>query len=227
MKKFNRTLVLAAAAVLGLAAQSHAANVIWNTVQTISADTDVSTTGTYIGSIAPANGSTQTVNGVTFTNSFSGGISYSQNGWGFGDWNFTQGQTTGLSTAYADLLDGGSPNITSLTLTGLSVGYTYQVQLWIADWRTSTVNRADGNTITSGANTSGEVLFAGASGVRGSYVIGSFTADNANQAFAINDLGAGTQLNTLQLRQTAVPEPSAAVLGLLAAGGLLLRRRRA
>jgi hypothetical protein len=222
--KYSIITASLALALAGTASQAHAANVIWNTVQTISADTDISTTGTYIGSIAPANGSTQTVNGVTFTNTFSGGVSYTQNGWGFGDWDFTQGQTTGLSTSYAALLDGGSPNITSLTLTGLSVGYSYEVQLWIADYR-SYVTRSDGNTITSGANTSGELLFAGADGVRGSYVIGSFTADNANQAFAINDLGAGTQLNALQLRQTAIPEPSAALLGGLGMLALLRRRR--
>ena len=52
-----------------------------------------------------------------------------------------------------------------------------------------------------------------------------FTADNTGSQ-AINVASTSySETNLFQLR--AIPEPSAAALGLLAAGGLLLRRRRA
>lgn len=75
-----------ALAFMATGSQSHAANVIWNSVQTPTADTDVSTTGTYVGSYVSTPAAGVVLNGVTFTNTFTGGITVGDNGWGYATW---------------------------------------------------------------------------------------------------------------------------------------------
>jgi hypothetical protein len=134
--------------------------------------------------------------------------------------NDTEGQN------YATLMDYGhymSPNGTaSFTFSNLTVGQNYLLQFWVADYRNSSEDRQ--LTLTAG-NPSGVLHHLNNTGIQGSYVIGTFTADNTlSQTVTVTDTHE-PQINAVQLR--AIPEPSAAALGLLAAGGLLLRRRRA
>jgi hypothetical protein len=61
-------------------------------------------------------------------------------------------------------------------------------------------------------------------------VTGTFTADSTSQSFSnevfnASNVSQGSQFNALTLYQTAVPEPSAALLGGLGMLALLHRRR--
>jgi hypothetical protein len=112
----------------------------------------------------------------------------------------------------------------TLLLSGLTIGNSYQVQLFASDDRPVTGARTQrygdglGNfSDTFAQNTS-------------SYVIGTFTADaSGTQSILIEGVSnPGRQLlSGYVLRATAVPEPSSAALLGLGALTLALRRRRA
>jgi hypothetical protein len=77
-------------------------------------------------------------------------------------------------------------------------------------------------TLTAG-NTSGALTYLRNGGsTSGSYILGTFTADNNLQTITIT-ADQSVQLNALQLR--AIPEPSAALLGGLGLLALLRRRK--
>ena len=143
----------------------------------------------------------------------------------------------GGSTEYKDLLEGcqwdftGSlttaPTIT-LTFSGLTLNQKYEVRVWAADYRSFGISRyvsVDGGTTnvdynaTDTANTT----------TGGGFFTGVFTADSASQDFTLTGYKTGqendaaTQYNALQL--SAIPEPSAALLGGLGMLALLRRRR--
>lgn len=150
--------------LLAIAAPAVAGTITWEAVLDSTGPANISTAGTLKYS-RNVNGSTQTVNGVTFT----GG---SPIGWTQG------GVTTGLNTTdtgdagYNALLNtsvasgGGSPGnpslvgairLDSVVAGGLITGRTYQIQIWYTDQRTGTaalndrkmrVNSAGGGTIT-------------------------------------------------------------------------------
>lgn len=202
---------------------AHAANVIWNTVQTPAADTDVSTTGTYVGSYVSTPAAGVVLNGVTFTNTFTGGITVGDNGWGYATWpNYAA--SAPLSAIYKTLLNGASEAITTLILSNLTIDQQYLIQIWAADYRGGIDDRQQ--TITGGSGTSGILKWGNNATPGGSFVIGTFTADNTTQSFNFfpANLPAGyTTINAMQLR--AIPEPSATLLGGLGMLALLCRRR--
>jgi hypothetical protein len=220
----NKLSIITSGIVLAFMAtgsQSHAANVVWNSVQTPSADSDVSTTGTYVGSYVSTPAAGVVVNGVTFTNTFTGGITVGDNGWGYATWpNYAAAAP--LSANYKLLLNGASEQITTLTLSNLTINQQYLIQIWAADYRDGIPSRQQ--TITGGSNTSGVLSWGNNGSPGGSFVIGTFTANSTTQLFTFATANAtGTNINAMQLR--AIPEPSAALLGSLGMLALLRRRR--
>ena len=216
-------------AVLASVGPASAANVIWNTVQAVTAATDVNTTGTLEYAVGFGSTST-TVSGVTFGNTPSYGDTFIAATTGFMGGITFIGSNNSEGQAYATLLDSGrynnSPNLTAgITFSNLTVGQEYLVQFWVADFRTFPL--ADRNeTITGGANTSGPLAYldnGDNSASDASYVIGTFIADNTmSQLFTLN-ANQDTLINAVQLR--AVPEPTSALLSALGAVALLRRRR--
>ncbi|MFN5756702.1 MAG: beta strand repeat-containing protein [Planctomycetia bacterium] len=192
-----------------------AANVVWNTPQTMTADTNVRTYGSLVGAfnISPTV-TTTTVNGVSFAGTLAGspptfgsvaalapvaGTDYL----GAASWGPPNSPT--LSSNYATLNDsgafayGGSGQMT-LTLTSLTPGRSYMLQTWVGDTRAAGAARRQ--TLTGGVLTSGTMLFnsTGADGGNGSFVVGSFVA--TTDAMTINynpgaDIG---MMNAFQLR---------------------------
>jgi hypothetical protein len=240
----KNTTSLVALAALALAGSASAATITWGTPTAIASESDVSLNGTLIlakqvthttyGGYA-----NQTVNGVTFD-----GFENTQNGVTFDiPFGFSGADQTGyvvgaagtpgtLSTAYQQMLTGGyygGAGTATVTLSGLALGQQYELQFWVADYRQFPPNTyARSLTLTAG-NTSGALTYLQTDGsgfnqgaVSGSYILGTFTADNSLQSITIN-AGDSVQLNALQLR--AIPEPSAALLGGLGMLALLRRRR--
>jgi len=112
----------------------------------------------------------------------------------------------------------------TLTLNSLTVGYTYQLEIWTN--RSNTAN-AQGFTATAGNSVVLDSNTTDAIGGVGQFVLGSFTADATSQAITFTPNGAGlVDFSAFQLRTTAVPEPSAIALLIAGGVGLLLARRR-
>lgn len=189
-----------------------------------------------------------TVNGVTFvvgtvgnTLVGSGGESITINGGtdnatAFGDGEFTS------NTEIFNLLRGGTFNINSVTLGGLQSGYEYELQVFTHDGRSSRNENFEtgfGDGTGGGAvgisQLSNQVPGSG-TGLTGDYIIGTFTAGAETLEFDVfgrnnpaNNFVSGnsqSQINGIQLRITAVPEPgSIAILSIGAFGLIGLRRR--
>ncbi|HLX61616.1 MAG TPA: MBG domain-containing protein, partial [Planctomycetota bacterium] len=203
-------------AVVTLAASVQAATLTWGTPANITADTDVSTTGTAVYAYAWS-GVTQAVNGVSFTgttNTNAGGTDVSLNNFGYNvptSFSSTSDPFNSLSTAYKNVIMGGDFNIfgdqATVTLQGLIVGRSYQVQVWVSDPRP--VNGRTG-TITGGNTVTMLYSVNNTAGSPGQYTIGTFTADGTSQSFAMASNGS-TQINALQLR--VLPPPNAIVWG--------------
>jgi hypothetical protein len=134
--------------------------------------------------------------------------------------------------------------VTTVTLTGLEVGMTYELQVFFMDQRNSPssppnscVGCADRFlTLTSGSNSvtldadTGNTLAA----PFGQFVLGTFTADSVTQTFDTtggalldpfwNSPISNRQVNAWQLR--VLPEPGPLAMLAAAAAVSLLRRRR-
>lgn len=234
-------LLFTTSAILAITAQ--AANVIWNPVANITADTDVDNTGTLVNSAnfgkVP---SSATVNGVTFspfavidgTTQTIGNTTITGTGTGFLSFDGL-GDATGISADYNLLLSTtvyapGIPGETlTLELSGLIIGQNYLIQFWSNDTRPDPSLIGRGNQYTAGISVSGilDVNTTDTAGGRGTYVVGNFIADATSQVFVDRNPGgdlASPTINAFQLR--AIPEPSAVMLGGLGLLGLLSRRRR-
>ena len=215
-------------AVLAFAGSASAANVIWNTVQTVTAATDVNTTGTLeyargFGSVST------TVSGVTFDNTSSYSDTFEFSFTGFMNGITFIGSNNPEGQAYATLLDSGrfvqAGTLTAgITLSDLTVGQDYLVQFWVADFRSFPDDRFE--TVTGGSNTSGQLIYLDGdnsnSTIDASYVIGNFKADSTTQLFTLN-ANQDVLISAVQIR--AVPEPTSALLSALGAVALLRRRR--
>ena len=227
---------------LGLAAHPAAAQsaITFSAPVSISGDSDVSTAGTLLSAISSnTNGPLAPVNGVTFTPSTAtGGTDIALTNITA---NYNPGTDTGLSSAYQAVIDtanynnnGATPTI-GVTISGLTVGDTYEFQFFVEEPR-STSGRTE--TLSDGfGDTSGLLKFD----TLGSYDIGTFIAAAAGtEAFTVNGLkpapgGFGdtaAQINALQVRDitpAATPEPSQSAalgLGVLGLGALALKARK-
>lgn len=117
----------------------------------------------------------------------------------------------------------------TINLTGLVVGHTYSIQALVFDGRAPSAGRSvsfDGLDLGTYANG-----VSGTSWGTGLLATGNFTADSTTQSFTVESFSGassvGGQLNAFTLHQTAVPEASSLLLGVLGSFGLLRRNRRA
>ena len=249
--------IVGVAALLGSLAVSVQAGfppIVWGSPQTVSGDSDIDTTGSFVyaftfgGTSAPPS---TTVNGVTFspftipsgiiTSATVGNVIISESpGYLFGSNSLgsVSAPFSGLSSSYQSLLGTGAyadilDNIT-VTLNGLTSGQQYRLQWWTSDAALQPPAGAGGsftnttatavNSVTLDANTTNAV------GGLGQFAIGTFTASGTSQSFTLAETSGGINplINALQVR--AVPEPSTyamALAGLACSGYTMFRRRRA
>lgn len=215
---------------LAITGSASAANITWQPPQAISASTDINTQGTLVTGHTCVD-TAITVSGVTFVNSPPNFTASSLTGsYGFmGDYSYigtndSEGQNYALLLSAAwGTSDWGSDPMT-LTFSNLTFDQDYLVQFWVADYRNYPGTDFERTlTLTGGSNESSALVYMNSGGdIHGSYVIGTFRADDVSQTIAINS-NVSTQMNAVQLR--AIPEPSAALLGGLGMLALLRRRR--
>ncbi len=139
-------------------------------------------------------------------------------------------------TTYNDLLQGARyaghnndyPNL-SFTLGNvnpLTIGHEYLLQFWVSDARDG-INARSLTLSGSDDDLSDSIGFG--DGGNGHYIIGTFIADGTTQTITVNipDDSSSYQVNLLQLRTIAIPEPSSIGLAGLGLLGAAFRRRRA
>jgi hypothetical protein len=244
-------VILAASVALAVssAAKAAPAPIVWGSAQTVSGDSDVSTTGslvyayTFGGTAAPPSA---TVNGVAFspfripggvvTSTTVGSVSLVEspgNLFGSNSLGSSSAPYSALSTDYKAILGSGAyadiPASITVTLGGLTSGQDYLVQWWTNNASNAAILGA-GFTNTTALATNSVTLDANTTNIAGGvgqFAIGTFTASGTTQTFLLSETGGDFNplINALQVR--AVPEPSLTLLGcaVAAAGGLALRRR--
>ena len=221
----SRTTSLAALAAFTLAGSAHAATISWSSSAFLTDNTSpwgmvtgqFTTTGTQILA-ENSGGGALSFDGINFTAPSVGVFDGNFSGFHSGD-----PVTLASTGTYMDANAVGTVN-----LTGLTSGYTYRIQALVIDGRTAFTGRT---VLFDGVNQG--VYANGVSGDWGDGILatGTFVADATTQSFTISAKEAngvdpsGGQLNALTLYQTAVPEPSAALLGGLGLLALLRRRR--
>lgn len=261
----RRVIAIAIIAIIAVLAAitAPAATITWSAATAISGDLDVSTTGTLVaahnvyfidGGNLTGNNLVPlfdtTVNGVLFTGfGFEGGqpsstlgaITASSAGLlsGLNTVGSPLPPFSSLSANYQTLLStiGSGAGQFTLTLGGLTVGQTYQFQVWTS---LSSVGVSNTSTATGGGSS---ILLdpntTNADGGTGQFTIGTFIADNAAQAVDFQGLIGDPFINAFQLRQlgpvlppdppiSPIPEPASAIVGMLLLGlcGTRLGQRR-
>ena len=247
-----RNLMFTLFGALVLCAPVHAALVTWGPATTIAGASDVSTAGTTYAAInfggvgSPA----VTVNGVTFqpltvsgfnTASLTDGtVTLTETQTFINGNNGPGGSNTGAFAAMADanyktLLSSEINSVVifdlQLTTSGLSVGQSYQIQIWC--------NYSSNNNTNKVAITGGPILDDNTTdtvGGLGQYVIGTFVADGPSQmiemkgvpgTYIIQDPDFGPYSIPLinAYRIAKVPEAPTALLSLLASAALVAGRK--
>jgi alpha-galactosidase len=203
---------------------SPALPIFWAAPVTISTDTDVSTNGALVAAYSFYNGGV-TLNGVSFTSSsnstaLGSNVVLSPAGKTYG--SFGGGSSSpfaALSANYKTLLSNGryygtaSPFL--ITLTNLTSGHRYQVQLWCNDSRSPVSGAGGSGVITAGNQVNGGsntvqvfINSTGAQGGVGQYSLGSFAATATNWTFftatGTNYVYKDTYINAIQLRDLGV-----------------------
>ena len=227
----SKTTSLAALAALTLAGSAHAATISWSSTAFLTDGTSpwgfvegqFNTTGTQIFAENSGGGAVSS-GGINFTAPTVGIFDAPFAGFHSGD-PVTLASTGTYMNANA---------VGTISLTGLSVGYTYRIQALVIDGRPDDgIQTITGRTVWFDGINQG-VYANGISGVTwgdGILATGTFVADATTQSFTIqtrnpaDTANTGGQLNALTLYQTAIPEPSAALLGGIGMLALLRRRR--
>lgn len=210
MKLKTQTLI---GIILSLTAPVHAAPITFATAENMTADNNVSTTGSLVYAYNWT-AAARTVNGVTFavgsspnsgTNLTLAGLPTVNNTAftiGSGDFN-------NLSAAYKALVVGSAYGSTATTATvtmnNLVVGSKYVVQAWVSDPRGGSIATRIQTIASAGGNSqSFDFNSTNAGGGVGQFVIGTFTADATTQSFTLASTGTNLpQLNALQLRDVS------------------------
>ena len=205
-----------------------AATITWGSATTITADSDVSTSG--VLKFAYCWGTAATVNGVAFTQTTSGtaaGTDVSLTSFGTRDaaaYGASGTPYNNLSANYQNIVKGGAYGANSgtggtasgtITLNGLTVGRYYLVQIWVQDGRAGS---AGGGTATRTETPSGGSAlsyYVGGSasslaGGVGQYVTGTFTADATTQAISVSATGGATSTGSVQINAIEVRDTSSA-----------------
>ena len=206
-----------AGVLLGGALASPAALMTLSPAASCASTNDVVNSGSALA--AYCCGPTTTVNGTLFTSNSiaTGALGSYLNLSGFGTANanafiVNTAPFNALSSSYSNILKGAIYNATTnttgtLTLTNLTPGHQYALQLWVGDPRAgATTNRAE--TIGTAASGGSQVLkfnATQATGGVGQFTIGGFTADAVTQPVSVAAPGYGMvpQVNTLQLRDVS------------------------
>ena len=208
--------------------------IVWSTPTTISGDSDVLTDGTLVGAFNFGDtgiGST-TINGVAFQGlAFASGTASTVASGNFslhiGSGTFSAQSAAGttnqpfsnLSSSYQSLLSSfayTSGTAFTLTMSGLSVGHTYEFQWWSDDSQTSSsfvtgASAVNTDSLSSNTGTS--------NGGLGQFGVGTFTTGTTGERIVFNG-GTFNIVDAFQLRDvTAVPEPSTYALW-MSVGGL-------
>jgi hypothetical protein len=232
MKNIIRTAALAV--VIGSA---HASTISWNAAA-IADDSAVSTAGTLIeaynfGQLSEAD--SPAINGVTFTAAPDLGTQQSIGklstlwDWSRGDYTRYKSYTNGVLSANMSLMLGstwaddasatGGFDETTMTLSGLTIGQDYSVQLFLSnDNNNEAIGIVDGLSSIIDASEGPKVF------------TGTFTADATTQDFDVRFTkyaGAITESNMSGYQLRAIPEPASISLIGIMGGGLLWMRRRA
>ena len=213
-------------AIYGMTLTAHAATISWSgsTAATSGGQGQVlnsglfSTTGTLIEA-QNLGGAATTFDGINFA---AGTQSFGNSFGGYHSATSAELSKTGTYNA------GGG--VGTINLTGLVVGHTYSIQALVFDGRSPTAGRTisfDGLNLGTYANGVFNVTWG-----TGLLATGNFTADSTTQSFTVqvfnaNSSAGGGQLNAFTLHQTAIPEASSLLLGVLGSFGLLRRNRRA
>lgn len=201
-----------AAGLPALTLAAGAATISWGPAMQITGNPDVLTEGVLLEADAAGSAAAATVNGVTFA-AWTGSSTYvvpGPAGYAFQSSGFNAATPpfSNLSAAYQGLLSAGLTfnGSLTLTLTNLTVGDQYEVQVWAND-----ANGDSGGETVDGQTT----LFydnGSVSGEPGSYAIGTFVADGTSQVITFVPANGEAIINALQLR--TVPAGTPLVLGI-------------
>lgn len=230
-----------------LTGASSAASIDWGLgARQITGDSDVDATGTILAAYNFSGTGPVVINGVTFQNVLSPDFENNAPSVtvGAGPGSVTISSSTlysaeafqsfgnpydSLSAPYRALLDSAVWNDSGLdrsitfTITGLTPGQTYRIQLWSNDSREYGEFRS--TTYTAGQFVTLDQNTGPAWGGLGEYALGTFVADGTTQTF-VGDSAGSTNLNGLVI--AAVPEPgiTGAAMGLALLAFLARRRSR-
>lgn len=240
--------------IVGFCSPVGAAVINWGPATTVSGASDVSTVGTTYAAITFGGPDTPatTVNGVTFQPLTASGypiysitngtvtlheteetfIYGSNDAGGSGSGAFAAIADADYKTLLSSEIQSGVIFTLQLTTSGLTVGNTYQVQVWSNYSSAAVTNKVqivDGPVLDNNATDS--------VGGLGQFAIGTFVADSTSQMIEMNGVPGTDLLNLFEFgpvtrpvinafRIAVVPEPGTLGVVAFSAAGLLLRRRR-
>ena len=198
-----------------------AQTITWGSATTMSADSDVLTTGALDRAYLLGGGST-TVNGVAFSSSLNGdsftagvnggaGGYYGPNGGAFPNYANLTGAYQAIAT-YGAYSDNGSATV---QLNNLNNGLEYTVQVWVNDSREFGPGGPGGaigsRTGSIGGSPTLDYNVQNDTGGVGQFAAGTFTGTGASTALTIS-ANASAQMNGLQLRATGVSAGNTATI---------------